>query len=259
MSTDISFNRPPDWRIRLGLRTLEPWRAYTRPTFTGLEKFPTDRGVLFVGNHTLLGVLDIPLLFAELYLRRGIFLRSLADHAHFVIPGWRDFLKRYGAVDGTPANCGALLDAGEPVLVFPGGAREVAKRKGEKYRLVWGKRAGFARMAVAHNALIVPFGAVGVEDQFDILYDANDFLKTPFGKLVKRLNLRTDAIPPVVRGIGPTPIPRRERYMFAVGDPIDPADFTCDANDVDGVWQVREAAREAVTGLITGLLAQRER
>jgi hypothetical protein len=34
------------------------------------------------------------------------------------------------------------------VLVYPGGGREVAKRKGEKYQLLWKERVGFARLAI---------------------------------------------------------------------------------------------------------------
>eukprot|EP00959_Pyramimonas_sp_CCMP1952_P265617 5553482-Pyramimonas_sp.AAC.1 len=37
----------------------------------------------------------------------------------------------------TPRNCFKLLQAGQAVLLYPGGAREVAKRKNEKYKLLW--------------------------------------------------------------------------------------------------------------------------
>ena len=46
--------------------------------------------------------------------------------------GWRDFLAGFGAVDGTRENCAALMREGESILVYPGGAREVFKRKSEK-------------------------------------------------------------------------------------------------------------------------------
>ena len=106
-------------------------RALAAPHVQGIENIPESRPLLFVGNHSIFGVLDPPLLFAELYERKGIVLRSLGDHLHFQIPGWRDLLFACGAVDGTPEACGALMAARECVLVFPGGGREVAKRKGE--------------------------------------------------------------------------------------------------------------------------------
>ncbi len=39
---------------------------------------------------------------------------------------------------------------GELVMVFPGGAREVNKRKNERYKLVE-NRLGFARLAIQHG------------------------------------------------------------------------------------------------------------
>jgi len=50
------------------------------------------------------------------------------------------------------------------VLVFPGGAPEVNKRRGEKYQLMWKERIGFARLAIQYSYPIVPFAAVGAEE-----------------------------------------------------------------------------------------------
>ena len=72
-------------------------------------------------------------------------VRGLGDHNHFAVPVWRDLLTRLGVVRGTRENCGRLFAAGEAVLVFPGGGREVFKHKGEKYVLVWKERVGFAQ------------------------------------------------------------------------------------------------------------------
>jgi 1-acyl-sn-glycerol-3-phosphate acyltransferase len=72
-------------------------------------------------------------------------------------------------LQATPRNCFNLLKAGEPVLLYPGGGREVAKRKGEKYKLLWKDDTDFVRLAMKCKATIVPFATVGVEDAFDIL------------------------------------------------------------------------------------------
>ncbi len=218
---DISLpGRLSDERIASALRLLEPWRWLTRPVFVDMHKVPTERPLLFVGNHTLYGVLDIPLLFAELQRVHGIVLRSLGDHLHFRFPLWRDLLTMFGTVDGTPENCAALMRQRESILVFPGGGREVAKRRGEKYTLVWKQRLGFARLALKHGCTIVPFAAVGVEDGLDIRLDADDVLASPLGPWIKRLGLRTDVIPPLATGIGPTPLPRPQRLYFQIRAPI---------------------------------------
>ena len=152
-------------------RLLAPLKQLFSPVFVDFDQIPETGPLLFVGNHTLFGVIDAPFLVAEIHLRRGVLVRSLGDHAHFQIPGWRDFLGHFGTVDGTRENCARLMKAGASILVFPGGAREVSKRKGQRYQLLWRERMGFARLAKAHECTIVPFSAVGVEDAFDILLD----------------------------------------------------------------------------------------
>ncbi len=228
------------------LKVVDYWRKLTRPHFQGAENIPEAGPLLFVGNHTLFGMLDAPLLFAYLYEEKDIFLRSLGDHVHFRIPIWGDWLTKVGAVDGTRENCASLMQAGECILVFPGGAREVSKRKGETYRLVWGNRLGFARMAKEHDCTIVPFAAVGVEDAFDIVKDANDFFATPFGKIAKALGLRRDMVPPLVRLTSRGGVPKPERFYFAFGKPIAPSAH-------ENETSLRDATKHAIEGLITEL------
>ena len=91
---------------------LAPWRALTSPRFFGMTHAPTDRPALYVGNHTIMGVLDVPLLAMELYERRGIFVRSLGDHLHFQLPLWRDLVSAFGVIEGTRENCRAAMQAG---------------------------------------------------------------------------------------------------------------------------------------------------
>jgi 1-acyl-sn-glycerol-3-phosphate acyltransferase len=168
-----------------------------------------------------------------------------------VIPGWRDLLVATGAVDGTPENCARLLAAGEAVLVFPGGGREVAKRRGEKYQLLWRERLGFARLALAQRCTVVPFAAVGVEDAFDIVWDAEDFFRTPVGRVFQRISRRTDVVPPVVVGLGPTPWPRPERLYFHLAPPITTDGY--DPEDPEAPRALRDRVREAVLGGIATL------
>ena len=56
-------------------------------------------------------------------------LRSLGEHPHYRIPVWRRLLSNLGTVNGTRENTRQLLADGEAVLVFPGGGREVARRR----------------------------------------------------------------------------------------------------------------------------------
>lgn len=77
---------------------------------------------------------DVPLLMLEMYVM-GVELRGVAHPGHWKGPVG-PFFERFGAVPATARNLSRLMKAREPVLLFPGGAREVNKRKGEEYRCV---------------------------------------------------------------------------------------------------------------------------
>lgn len=242
-----------------------PLRAYHRPLFYGLENIDPKKPSLLVGNHTIFGMLDIPHLGSAIYRERGVMVRSLGDRAHFQIPGWGELLKSVGSVVGTRENCARLMQAGQHVLVFPGGGREVAKRKGEAYKLIWKERTGFARMAIEHGYPITPFASVGPEECYDILVDANDVMKSPIGKFLDRTGITKkflrdgELIFPVARGLGFTMIPRPERFYFWIGKPIDTRRFAGKHDDKEALLAIREETRAAVEGGIAKLLSIREK
>lgn len=247
--------RPGEIEIATAKLLLEPWQWLTNPQFSGLEHVAADRPALYVANHTLMGVLDVPLLVLDLYERKGVFLRALGDHLHFTVPLWRDLLSRFGAIDGTRDNCRALMRSGESILVFPGGGREVFKRKGEQYSLIWKERMGFARLAIEFGYPIVPLAAVGAEECYDILFDHDDFEKLPLWPVIERLVPRADEIPPVVRGLGP--LPRPQRFYFHFGKPVETAAVKGQQRDDAVCFAVREKVRRAVAANLRRLLAQR--
>jgi 1-acyl-sn-glycerol-3-phosphate acyltransferase len=247
--------RPTRAEIAAMRLLLEPWQRVTSPRFFGLDHVPKRRPFLLVGNHTLMGVLDVPLLVLGVYVHRGVFLRSLADHLHFAVPLWRDLLTRFGAVDGTRENCHALMRAGESILVFPGGAREVFKHKGEKYQLLWKQRLGFVRLAMSHRYPIVPFAAVGAEDCYDIVVDSDEMRRSPIGPVLERLAPRPDEIPPIVAGIGP--FPRPQRFYFAFARPIETRAYGGREGDDLVCLALRAKVQHAIERRIRFLLAKR--
>eukprot|EP00978_Attheya_sp_CCMP212_P015336 scaffold39564_cov50-Attheya_sp.AAC.5 len=87
----------------------------------------------------------------------------------------------FGAVMVTPKNYYRLMETGQNALLFPGGVREVFHGKDEAYQLFWPEKVDFVRIAARFNATIVPLSAVGAADSVNILIDAPDILKLPFG------------------------------------------------------------------------------
>ena len=246
-------------------RLTAPLRAYHRPRFFGLDNIEPTRPSLLVGNHTIYGLLDVPHLLTAIYRKRGVLVRSLGDRVHFQIPGWGALLTRFGAVEGTREICAQLMERREHVLVFPGGGREVAKRKGEAYKLIWKERTGFARMAIEHGYPITPFASVGPEECFDILVDANDVLDSPLGRLLDNTGITRkflrggDAIMPVARGLGFTVFPRPERFYFSVGKPIATRRYKGEHDNPQVLIALRNEVQQAVERQIEKLLAIRAR
>ena len=249
--------RPPSLRTMARVTALQ--RRYFAATLEGAENVDPQRPGLFVGNHALMGVLDSPLFVYELYRQTGVFPRSLGDHFHFPTPVWGKLVTRFGAVPGTRENCRRLMESGQHVLVFPGGAREVAKRRDEINKLVWKKRTGFVYMAIEQGFDIIPFASLGCDEAYDIVYDGDDFANGWLGKRllgndkVNSLMRGGDLFMPLVKGIGPTLLPKAEPFHFSIGKPIPTAHLQGQENDPAVLWKLREQVSEAITGMLSSI------
>ena len=226
---------------------LQPWRWMFHPVFHGLENIPDDAApALRRQPHSLRPDRHPPAL-----------RRALEPPPHLPArPGRPRPLP--GAGVARPAHLGRrrarnareLRDAdagsGEAIVVFPGGAREVFKRRSEKYKLLWKERYGFAKLAIEHGCTVVPFASVGVEDAYDIVLDRDDYLATPLGRLAAWLGLREDAMMPIARGIGPTPIPRPARIYFRILPPIGTGFYGGSSAGADAALDLRDRTHDAI-------------
>ncbi len=262
MSLDIlNFNPPPKFVIH---EIMRPFRTYFSPRFYGLDNFNPKRPALLISNHTIYGLTDGFFTGAELYERFGVFTRALVDEMHYQMPGWRDVVKKLGFIPGSREACRMLMDAGESVMVFPGGTREAFKHKGEAYKLTWKQRLGFARMAVENAYDIIPVAGVGGEEMYKILFDSQDVMRSPFGKLLKtsgfadRFLRGGEKFPPVGTGVGLSAFPRPERVYIYVGERISTADYFGRADDKDALMELRTKVETALYGYIDELKAYRE-
>jgi 1-acyl-sn-glycerol-3-phosphate acyltransferase len=234
-------------------RALWPLRAWFRPTFHGLEQLDGSRPVVFVANHTVLGVYDI---LTAAGIARFTPLRPRGLHAPIYerVPGWSGVLRGLGGVPARGDSMRALLAAGESPLVCPGGLREVAKRKHEKYRLMWGEHLGWVRNAVAHGAPLVPLATVGPEEAVSIVFDSDDVVRWAARAGLQSWLPRGDLLlPPLAWGIGPTPIPRPVKFRIALGAPIETAAFRQRAGDEDTLRMLRDKVRARLAEQIARL------
>jgi len=245
----------PPGRIDRITSLLEPYLRIVQPKLYGIENVPAD-GSLLVGNHTIYGFLDLPFMTAEIWKRRRLAVRGLGEHAHYAVPIWRDLLAAGGMVRGTRDNVRALMRDRQTVLVFPGGAREVFKQRGQQYQLLWRERIGFARLAIENGYPVVPFAAVGAEEMLDIIVDQNTPGYGQFARLYEKVT--GYPTPPVVRGVGVTPIPRPERLYFWFGEPIDAARFGSRFDDTAAAQALRDEVKRAVLEGIQFLRDERD-
>nr|WP_184444981.1 lysophospholipid acyltransferase family protein [Mycobacterium sp. AZCC_0083] len=261
VNIDIIMNQPE--RVQAWRRVAEtvadrvgPLVDLSRPYVDGLDNLPRDGRFLLVGNHTQGGVeaMLVPYL-----VRReiGIRVRPLTDRGIGRMRGpAADLLAACGAVVGAPETARELMRHDEPILVFPGGGREIPKFKGEENTLRWQGRAGFARLSVENDYPIVPVGLIGGDDMYRSLTTRDGLWGRLSKGLTEKLSGRADMAMPIMHGIGPTMIPRPQRMYLRFGAPIE---TTKPARISDATWvdTVKQNTQESLEQILADLLAVR--
>lgn len=141
-------------------RALQVWHRYR---VDGLDNLLGGEPCLIVGYHGRPVAYDLCMLTVQIhdrlgYLPHGITLQVL-DHG----PGAR-LLRELGFVSGDGPDLDAALARKEHILVAPGGIREACRSFRDRYRVDWGERYGYLRLARRLGLPIVPVAAWGVDD-----------------------------------------------------------------------------------------------
>lgn len=249
---DRARSRPP-FRRDPGFIERQRWwldaiAGYFRPTFEGEEHVPRDGPMLLVSNHS--GGLYTP----EAYVLMSWWIRErgaeaplyvLAHDFLFALPWFGKALRRGGGIPANPDNAVAALDRGS-VLVFPGGDHEAFRPWWHRGRIDFGRRRGFARLALRTGVPVVPVVAHGSHDT-TIVLSRGDRL----ANLMRLGRLRSNIMPIVLGlpwGVAPgflpiVPLPARISMRFLPprryeGAPGDPADVERVFRDVTSTMQV---------------------
>jgi pimeloyl-ACP methyl ester carboxylesterase len=200
----------------------------------GIDNLPTGlqgRPVLLVGNHQIYGT-DCAQIIREFINKKDTLVRGLAhplvfnDRGGQQVPIMGPTLKKFGAVEVSPAAIFELFKSNSTVMLFPGGAREALHGRGEEYKLFWPEKVDFVRMAGMFDAIIIPFSSIGFADSINIFMDKDDVTKIPFlGDGVMRLSAMlpsarggdVEAVFPPLFALKKAP----ERNYFLFGTPFD--------------------------------------
>jgi 1-acyl-sn-glycerol-3-phosphate acyltransferase len=232
---------------------VDPLVNLYRPYIDGLENLPRDGRFLLVGNHTQFGTETLLIPYA---VRReiGMRVRPLTDRRFGDMPRpVADLMAACGAVVGSPEAAGELMEHDEPVMVFPGGGREISKFKGEQYGLRWEGRAGFARVAIEHGYPIVPVALVGGDDVYVGVTTRDHWLGRLSQAVGEKLTGQRDMAIPLVRGVGPTLIPRPQRMYMRFAEPIGTTK-PARASDAKWVDTVKQRTQESLEQSLDELL-----
>lgn len=238
MNQDIISWTPPPLEMMNAI--LKPYYCLFNTEIVGLEHIPTDYPCFYVMNHSLYG-LEMPAMVHRLYSEKGVFVRGLADHTHWMGPHG-PLLRQCGAVDGSRPNVDLLMANKQNVLVYPGGGQEILKpKKTMKYELMWKERLGFARMAIKNRYPILPCACVGTEDMLDILFD----LPLSFLKGISPVSALPVAAPNSL-----------QKIYFWFGKPIPTEKYQGDAENTEFAKELRDMTKAAIESGIKEMQAK---
>jgi hypothetical protein len=228
------------------LAAFRAMRVYHRYEVVGLEHLDRRDACLVVGYHGRPIAYDLCMLTVTLYERLGYLPHGIVHRAVDSNPLMKWVSDGLGFMTGDDPKFVAAVARGEHVLVQPGGTREGCRSFRHKYRVDWGDRMGYLRLALRYRLPIVPVAGAGVDDGYVGLNDGY--------ALGKRLGVPYHL--PLWFGVGLTglwpfsaPFPVKIRQI--VGAPIDPlADGPVNPDD-----PVRMRALHAkVAGAVQSLL-----
>ena len=136
--------------------------------------------VLVVGNHN--GMTGTPDMFCHMtaFWRRygtGRVGYGLMHDVPFTVPGAGAWLNKAGALAANHENAKRALARGGAVLVFPGGDVDACKPYRDRYKVDFGSRRGFIRLAIREQIPVVPLVSVGGHSSLFIFSDGRRISK----------------------------------------------------------------------------------
>ncbi|XP_042163614.1 transmembrane protein 68 isoform X3 [Oncorhynchus tshawytscha] len=129
-----------------------------------MEKIPDEGAALIVYYHGAIPI-DYYYFLANVIIQKGRIVHSVADHFLFKVPGFKLLLEVFSVIHGPQQECVKALKSGHLLGISPGGVRE-ALLSDETYPLLWGKRKGFAQVAIDSKVPIIPMFTQNVREGF---------------------------------------------------------------------------------------------
>lgn len=188
------------------------WLArYHRYEIRGFGHIPRRGRAILVVNHSF-ATYDAILLGAAIVNRVRRDFVGLADRQLFRFPRVAGWLRRLGLTKANRTNAEAALREGKLVCVAPGGMREALRPSTQRRRVLWHERRGFVELAVRTRSPVILAACPNADDLFEV--------RPTF---LTRLLYETAHLPfAVIRGWGPTLLPRPVKLVHHVSPPMRP-------------------------------------
>jgi 1-acyl-sn-glycerol-3-phosphate acyltransferase len=134
---------------------------YWRIEIKGLKQIPREGPAVLVGMHRGFMPWDGIMLIQQLFRLTGRCPRFLMHPGLVKMPFCFNFLNKLGGVIACQDNADRMLKRGELLGVFPEGLKGAFSLYRDAYRLQKFGRNDFVKMALRHQAPIVPFVTIG--------------------------------------------------------------------------------------------------
>jgi 1-acyl-sn-glycerol-3-phosphate acyltransferase len=164
-----------DWGLDLPyIRARGAWfwflrNVYWRIDHEGMENIPAAGRALLVSNHRGFMPLDAVMHLSLILTHARRITRFLIISNLLRFPFLCNFLTKLGGVIANQENAAQLFAAENLVGIFPEGIRGTFLPYKRAYKLRDFTRSGFARMAIEHQAPIIPAAVVGHAEIFPII------------------------------------------------------------------------------------------
>lgn len=150
------------------------WSRYHRYSVTGLEHLEGG-AKLVAGYHGRPLAYDMCMLTVAIHDRFGYMPHGIVHRGTTLVPALKWFTEQLGFLVADGPEMAAAVARGEHVVVTPGGGQEGMRDFRQRYRVAWGDRLGYVRLAVKYGLPIVPVAAAGADDTYVGLNDAEAF------------------------------------------------------------------------------------
>jgi 1-acyl-sn-glycerol-3-phosphate acyltransferase len=149
------------WKLR---------QSYHRFEIVGLDAVDRPGPALIAGYHGRPIASDLVMLMVHL-LDRGIVCRPIVHDSLTKVPPFKQIAQGMGFLAGDGPELERAIAQGHKIIVTPGGGRECTRASNVRYKVDWGARMGYAKMALRHRLPVIPAAGSGVDDQYLSLID----------------------------------------------------------------------------------------